>query len=38
MQELDDEWEDALFWAVPQINSQIIKYLSYFPIKIITRI
>ena len=32
------EWKDALFWAAPQVNSQMIEYLAYSPVEIITRI
>ena len=32
------EWEDALFRAAPQVNSQMIEHLGYSPVKIITGI
>ena len=33
-----EEWEDALFYAISQVNSQMIEYLGYSPVKIITGI
>ena len=38
MREPGKERIDALFWAAPQVNSQIIEHLGYSPIKIITEI
>lgn len=38
MRELREKWEDALFWATPQVNRQMIEYLGYSLIDIITRI
>ncbi len=38
MQEPGEEWEDALFRAAPQVNSQMIEHLGYFPVEIITGI
>lgn len=35
---LKKEKEDALFCTARQVDFQMIKYLSYFPIEIITRI
>lgn len=38
IREPGEEWEDALFCATPQVNSQIIEHLGYSPVKIITGI
>ena len=38
MRESREEWEDALFRAASQINSQMIEQLGYSPVKIITGI
>ena len=38
MRELGKEWEDALFRAVPQVNSRMIEHLGYSPAEIITGI
>lgn len=35
MRESKKEWEDILFYAIPQNSFQIIKNLSYFLIEII---
>lgn len=34
MQKHEKDWEDVLFYAAPQINSQIIEHLSYFLVQI----
>ncbi len=38
MYEPGEEWEDALFQAVLQVNSRMIKHLGFSPVEIITRI
>lgn len=38
MREHKKEWKDTLFWTAFQINSQMIKHLGYFFIKIIIKI
>ena len=38
MRKLEEEWEDALFRAAPQVNSRMIEHLGYSPVEIITGI
>lgn len=38
MCKLEKEWKDALFWAILQVNLQMIEHQSYFLVKIITKI
>ena len=38
MHETGEGWEDALFCATLQVNSWMIKYLSYSPVEIIIKI
>ena len=38
MHELEEEWQDALFCATMQVNSQMMEHLGCSPVKIISKI